>query len=149
MKRKFVVEIISFLIIFLFVYAALNKLMDVEKFQDQISQSPLLTDIAWFVSWFIIICEVSISIILTIYQFRLIGLLAAFSLMLMFTAYIISILQSIEQIPCDCGGVLESLEWAEHLIFNVAFILLAVTGIVLISGDRPDLVLRPKPVPPK
>lgn len=141
MKQKITVEIISFLFIILFVYAAVNTLMNFDKFQVQIGQSPLLAGIDWFVKWLIPISEILISAALAIPKFRAIGLVVAFGLMVMFTAYIISILRFVEQIPCACGGMLQRLGWAEHLIFNVFFILLAVAGIVLIQEKTKDQVI--------
>lgn len=141
MKQKITVEIISFLFIILFVYAAVNTLMNLDKFQVQIGQSPLLAGIDWFVKWLIPISEILISAALAIPKFRAIGLVVAFGLMVMFTAYIISILRFVEQIPCACGGMLQRLGWAEHLIFNVFFILLAVAGIVLIQEKTKDQVI--------
>jgi methylamine utilization protein MauE len=64
---------------------------------------------------------------------RLLGLYASFSLMTMFTAYIIAILRFSEFIPCSCGGVLSHMSWIQHLWFNVAFIFFALTGIILQS----------------
>lgn len=141
MKQKIAIEIISFLFIILFVYAAVNTLMNLDKFLVQIGQSPLLAGIAGLVKWFIPICEILISAALAIAKFRAIGLAAAFGLMVMFTAYIISILRLVEQIPCACGGMLQRLGWAEHLIFNVFFILLAVAGIVLIQDKTKDQII--------
>ncbi|SFW20771.1 Methylamine utilisation protein MauE [Sinomicrobium oceani] len=129
--RNVIVEIICYLFILLFVYAAVNKLMDVQKFTVQIGQSPLLTNIAGFTAWFIPIIEVIVALMLAWTRTRLAGLYGAFTLMVMFTAYIIAILSFSEKIPCSCGGVLEKLGWTEHLIFNIAFILLALLGIVL------------------
>src|SRR5688500_4755614 len=116
MNRRIIIEIISFSFIFLFVYAAVAKLLDIEKFRIQIGQSPLLTDIAWFVAWFIPIAEIVISVFLAMPRFRHVGFLGSFGLMALFTAYIISILQFSEHIPCSCGGVLQTLGWGEHLI---------------------------------
>jgi uncharacterized membrane protein YphA (DoxX/SURF4 family) len=139
MKRSIIVEIICLLFIILFVYAALNKLTDVEKFRVQIGQSPLLTSIAWWVAWVIPISEILISLMLAISPLRLIGLYAAFSLMVMFTGYIIAILNFSEYVPCSCGGVLEKLGWTEHLIFNIGFTLLGMAGIVLHSKEAPHV----------
>ena len=130
MRRQNAIDIICFLFIVLFVYAAVSKLLDLEEFRLQIGHSPLLTDIAGFVAWFIPLTEVVIAVMLAIPVMRLAGLYAAFSLMVVFTAYIISILQFSESIPCSCGGVLQRLGWTEHLIFNCAFILLAFTGVL-------------------
>jgi len=69
---------------------------------------------------------------LAVSRLRQVGLYAAFSLMVMFTAYIVAILQmDAGNIPCSCGGVLEALGWTEHLIFNIGFVLLGAVGIIL------------------
>ncbi|WP_418501821.1 MauE/DoxX family redox-associated membrane protein [Flagellimonas sp.] len=131
--RGIVVEVICFLFILLFVYAAVSKLTDVQKFTVQIGQSPLLTNIAGFTAWFIPIVEIGVSLLLAWPRSRLYGLYGAFGLMVMFTAYIIAILSFSEHIPCSCGGVLEKLGWTEHLIFNIVFIALAAIGILLLT----------------
>lgn len=144
MKRQVVIEIITFSLIFLFVYASANKLLDVEKFRVQIGQSPLLVDIAGFVVWFIPAVELLTAIFLAISKTRLIGLYASFGLMVMFTAYIIAILGFSEKIPCSCGGILSNMGWKEHLIFNCAFAVLALVGVVLESlhAQKPRIVVQ-------
>lgn len=129
MKFKIISQAIAYLFIFLFVYASVNKLLDVEKFRAQIGQSPILTDIASFLAWFVPGLELIISCMLATNRFRLPGFYAAFCLMVMFTTYIIFILGFSEDIPCSCGGVLDSLGWNEHLVFNFSFVALAVAGI--------------------
>ncbi len=84
--KTYVIEGISILFILLFVYAAVNKLMDVNRFQVQISQSPLLTTYAKWIAWTIPIAEILISVLLIAPRFKLIGLYAAFSIMVVFTA---------------------------------------------------------------
>ena len=131
MKREYVTEIISLLFILLFVYAGLVKLADFQKFKIQLGQSPLLTAFAGWIVWIVPLTEILISITLIVPRFRLFGLYAAFSLMVMFTFYIIAILNFSTYIPCSCGGVLERLEWSEHLLLNIIFVLLGVTGIFI------------------
>ena len=132
-KKKIALEIICFLFILLFTYAAITKLMDYQKFIVQIGQSPMLTPFANWLAWLVAGSELIIAVMLSVYRLRLIGLYAAFTLMVMFTAYIVAILQFSETIPCSCGGVLESLGWTEHLIFNIGFVVLAFGGILLHS----------------
>lgn len=129
--KEIIMYSIAACFILLFVYAATTKLLDYQKFAVQIGQSPLLTHYAGFIAWFIPTLEISIAVLLAWPRFRLIGFYAAFTLMVMFTAYIIAILNFSEHIPCSCGGVLEKLGWKEHLAFNVVFILLASFAIVL------------------
>ena len=136
MNRKIVIEIICFLFILLFVYAAMNKILDFQKFKIQIGQSPLLTGFGEFLPVLVISIEVGVSALLAIPSFRLAGLVAAFSLMTMFTAYIVAILNFSSYVPCSCGGVLEHFGWTEHLYFNSAFVLLGLVGIFLESAER-------------
>ena len=109
--------------------------MDLQKFSVQIGQSPLLTNMSGFVSWFIPIIEIIIALLLAIPKYRLPGLYGSFALMTMFTAYIIAILNFSTKIPCSCGGVLELLGWKEHLVFNIVFVILAGIGIWLQSAS--------------
>lgn len=124
-------DVIVFLLSILFLYAAFTKLLEYDLFKAQIGKSPLITQYAGLFSWLVPAVEILISIMLFIPRFRLIGLYASFSLMFAFTAYIAFILTFSPYVPCSCGGILNSLGWTEHLIFNIVFTLLAVVGIVL------------------
>ena len=130
--KKGILEVICLSYILLFVYAAVSKILDFENFQVQLGQSPLLSAFASWVSWGVPIIEILIALTLLIPRYRLVGLFAAFSLMIMFTTYIIVILNYSSSIPCSCGGILENLDWTEHLVFNILFVLLAFTGIMLL-----------------
>jgi uncharacterized membrane protein YphA (DoxX/SURF4 family) len=115
----------------LFVYASVSKLLDFENFQIQLGQSPLLSAFAGWVSWGVPIVEIVIALLLLVPKFRLVGLFAAFSLMVMFTSYIFIILNYSSFVPCSCGGILEKMGWTEHLLFNIGFVILALIGILL------------------
>ncbi|MDN5217360.1 hypothetical protein QQ020_35125 [Fulvivirgaceae bacterium BMA12] len=131
-KAKIIaLEIICFLFILLFTYAAAIKLLDRELFTVQMGLSPLLTDFAEILAWAVPLTELLIAAMLAMARSRLAGLYASFGLMVMFTVYIIIILQSSEEIPCACGGILESMGWTEHLIFNIGFVILGLGGILL------------------
>lgn len=134
MKPKIALEIISFLLVLLFTYAAANKLIDYQKFTVQIGLSPLLTGFSGFIPWMVITIEFIISFLLLLPRFRLVALFASFGLMTMFTAYIVAILKFSSFVPCSCGGVLEKLGWTEHLIFNSCFVVLSLLGIILQAG---------------
>jgi uncharacterized membrane protein YphA (DoxX/SURF4 family) len=131
MPRKIIIEIISFLLVALFLYAAFNKLSDYQKFTIQIGQSPLLTGFGGFIAWLVISVEIVIAMLLLIPRCRLFAFFGSFSLMVMFTAYIIAILNFSNYIPCSCGGVLEKLNWNQHLLFNCFFVVLSLAGIIL------------------
>lgn len=129
--KNTIIDVISYLYILLFLYAATSKLVEYDKFQLQISKSPIITDFAQILVWMVPALEIMISIMLLVKRTLMLGLYAAFALMCLFTAYIYAILNFTDSIPCSCGGVLEKLGWAEHLIFNIGFMVLALTGILL------------------
>lgn len=136
MRNRIHIEIISSLFILLFVYAAMTKLLDYEKFTVQIGQSPLLMAFAGWLAWLVPTTELVVALLLVFARFRLIGLYASFTLMVMFTAYIVMILNFADHVPCSCGGILEKMGWTEHLIFNIAFVLLAVVGVVMLTKQE-------------
>lgn len=140
--KNILLELICLLYILLFVYAAVSKFIVFDEFVIQIGQSPVLTAYAGWVAWVVPSLEILISLMLVIPRFRLLALYAAFTLMVMFTAYIFIILNFSDYIPCSCGGVLEKLGWTEHLIFNIAFVILAFIGIIIISPQKNDVELN-------
>lgn len=124
-------DVISFLFIGLFVYAATNKLMDVDLFRAQIGKSPMIMGHSQWLAWFVPGVEIVISAMFMFPRLLLVALYASFSLMFAFTGYITFILTFSPYVPCSCGGILNSMGWTEHLIFNTGFTLLAVLGIYL------------------
>ena len=135
--KRIIADIICLLFILLFVYAAVTKLLDYEKFRVQLGQSPVLTSIGSWLVWTMPAAELVIAGMLVVPRLRLMALYAAFSLMTMFTAYIFIILTYSPFVPCSCGGILEKMGWEEHLVFNSVFVLLALTGILLLSRKQP------------
>jgi len=133
---------IAYLFILLFTYAAVSKLLDFETFTIQLAQSPMFSAYAEIVSWLVPGTELLISIILMLPKFRRIGLYAFFFLMVLFTAYIIIILNYADFVPCSCGGVLEALSWNQHLLFNAVFIILAVLAIGTYSIRTTKLLIQ-------
>jgi len=145
--KKMTIEIITSLFILLWVYAALSKLLDYETFKVQLGKSPLLTDFAGFAAIAVPVSELLIAGMLLFKRFRLLGLYASLFMMVMFTAYIIAILNFSYYIPCSCGGILSSLGWTEHVIFNLVFVGLAIVGIPFsVAGQRQTNATRGVPV---
>ena len=145
MRKTIFVDIISILLIILFIYAATSKLLDHQKFQVQLGQSPILTEFAGVIVWMIPLLEILVAFLLAIQRWRVIGLYASFSLMTMFSAYIVAITRFSEYIPCSCGGILDRLSWNDHLLFNFIFTILSVVGILIetsLMKYTPDVNLQ-------
>jgi len=143
-----ITEIISILFILLFVYAAVSKLLDFQKFRVQVGQSPILTSLG---NWIVIVVptiEILISLCLMIPRLRLKAMYASLILMTIFTTYIIFILIFSPYVPCSCGGILDKMGWEEHLIFNLCFVLLAIFGVLLLenkksNGQITNIIMEP------
>jgi uncharacterized membrane protein YphA (DoxX/SURF4 family) len=133
--RHTYVMLISILLVALFTYAAVSKMIDYHNFTKLLSDSPLLSPIAGLLTWFIPAAELYSVILLLNSAWRKSGLLVAVILMTMFTGYITIMLVFFERIPCSCGGVFERLNWHEHLLFNLAFLLIAIIGFYLQHKD--------------
>lgn len=129
-KRKLFTEIVALLHIALFIYAALSKLLDYENFQIQLGQSPLLSGFTSFISWGIPAIEILIAILLAFPRTRIPGLAASLVLMIMFSTYIFTVLHFSNYVPCGCGGILEDMKWEDHLLFNLAFVILSSSALI-------------------
>lgn len=136
LTRRVFVHITCYLYILLFVYAASSKLLEFEEFQVQLAQSPLLSAYAGLIAPFVIISELLIAGLLSFQVTRLIGLYTSFYLMVAFTLYIYLILNYSDFVPCSCGGIIEKLDWTEHLFFNIAFAFLAILAITFLEKNR-------------
>lgn len=147
--RIYSTKLIVFAYIFLFVYAALNKVIDFENFQVQLAQSPLLSYFAEIVSYLIPSIEFIIVLLYLIPRFQFAALLSSFCLMVMFSTYIFIMLHFSPFIPCSCGGILDKMSWNQHLIFNLIFVLLSVLAIIIMpskTSQTPMLTLNELPL---
>jgi len=130
-KKEIMIEIISALFILLFVYAAVSKLQDFEKFRSELGKSPILSALADYMVVLVPAVELLIPVLLVIRRFQYLALYASFSLMVMFSTYIVMILKFSPYIPCSCGGILENMTWTQHLLFNVGFVVLGAMAILI------------------
>jgi len=132
----FIADIISGILLLLFLYTYLSKLADFETFKNVLSASPLLKPVAGVVAWLLPVTELVIVVFLFIPALRLKGLYASFILISMFTLYLIYMITFTPDLPCQCGGVLKLLTWPQHIFFNLFFILLSLSGIILYQRSK-------------
>lgn len=125
------IEVTTALFVLLFIYTAIMKLRDIPFFIGSMNHSPILRPYAPFLSVYIPAVELILAILLIFPDTRYAGLVCASLLMLIFTAYIAYILLSSDQLPCSCGGVIQQMKWPAHLIFNILFLLMGASSIVL------------------
>jgi hypothetical protein len=132
MRRKIIIEIISSLLILLFLYASVSKWLTFKLFIGEMNNQPLPNWMTPWLVWSIPTIEVLISLALIFEKTRLKAFYASMFLMLVFTIYSAAILlHAFQYIPCSCGGVIRKLTWPQHLFFNLFFVGISLAGIVL------------------
>ncbi|RPD39230.1 MauE/DoxX family redox-associated membrane protein [Chitinophaga barathri] len=131
MKNIFL-QAICFSLCILFFYAASMKALEFGQFMTDIAKSPLLANIPPALTGAsTILAEVAAAMMLALPATRKAGLYLSAFLMLSFTAYMSILYFFYENIPCSCGGILGTMGYPAHIVFNTAFTLLAITGILL------------------
>ena len=138
MSAKKVIELSAGLLIMLFIYTALAKLLDYQIFKAQLSKSPLITEFANAIAIGLPVVEIVIVTLLVFERTRLTGFYASFFLMMLFTSYIAVMLKFSYYIPCSCGGVLKTLTWNQHLLFNTIYIAISLVGLVVQTRYRAE-----------
>jgi uncharacterized membrane protein YphA (DoxX/SURF4 family) len=132
-KKNTYVEIICALLIILFIYTGLNKMMDIDKFKYEMGRSPFIQDMSGFIAYTLPAGEMLLALLLIIKRTRLLGLYLSFALMALFTGYIWLMLNYAYDLPCSCGGIISKMSWHQHLVFNAVFTGLAIVAVVLQS----------------
>jgi hypothetical protein len=129
MKRIVTTELISSLLIFLFGYTAISKLLSIDRFEAVLEQSPLISSGAALLAWQIPLAELAIVLLLIFSSTRKMGLWVSAILLSFFTIYLFYMVLFSPHLPCSCGGVISSMSWPVHIGFNVVCIAITVAGI--------------------
>lgn len=127
--KRWIPDIIYGLLILLFAYAALSKLFAFNHFIFVLSSAPLIGNYSTLFAALIPALELIIVVLLFIRQTNRTGLIAAVSLLLLFTGYLVFMVLTEPNLPCTCGGVIGQLSWKQHIVFNIFFIILGMAGI--------------------
>ncbi|MBB5440614.1 hypothetical protein HDC92_004317 [Pedobacter sp. AK017] len=135
LKQARIADILTFfsavLLILLFGYAAASKLTEYQRFVMTMKAAPMpfMKNAATLLAVLVPLTEFTIVGMLLTDIWRKRGLIASFFLLLLFQIYIAGMLLSGLELPCSCGGVISKLNWKEHLVFNAAFMLIAIAPL--------------------
>ena len=136
MKRNSIISIVCGLLIILWTYAALSKLVEFERFTAQLELQPLPSWSIPILRWVLPIGELLIAILLSGIHKRYLGLIASTVLMALFSVYVLLALTgSFGDIPCSCAGIISKLHWKGHMVFNLFFLAISVLGTYLKKQD--------------
>lgn len=131
LSRKVSDILVAPLILILF-YTALMKIIDHDAFVSNLADSPwrlIATNRLWF-SWVLPVFELVTTISLILPRLRLIGFGLSTLLFICFIAYLSYFIFSKSHLPCSCGGIIGYLNWPQHLMLNVIFLLISLWGII-------------------
>lgn len=127
------IEAITAVLLLLWIYTGLNKLIHFDKFSFEAGRSPFLQHLAPLVAAMVPAGELAIAALLIFKRTRVAGLYASLFLMTLFTGYVYVMLHYAYDLPCSCGGIIELLTWEQHLIVNLMLTLLTAIAILLQS----------------
>jgi hypothetical protein len=108
------------LLIFLFVYTAVSKLIGYKLFHEQLTQIPLIGSAVSRIGWIIPAGEIAAALLLSYAKTEIVGYRLSAVLLILFAIYILAMLYLAPALPCSCGGIIETLSWQQHLVINVA-----------------------------
>lgn len=132
--REISVEVISIIYVILFAFTGITKLMEGDRFFNNLNNSPILPDIvevSYVLSWGVPMLETVTALLIAIPRTRLKGLYGALGLMILFSFYVSGIAFFSSYTPCSCGGIITLLSWPQHLVLNIGLIILALLAIRL------------------
>lgn len=136
-SENYYLQLVIFLLTFLFIYTAVSKLSDFNVFRGQLYKQALPHSLETLLLWTLPGTEILTAALLAFRRTRRAGLYISFCLMLLFTGYVgLALLKVLGPVPCSCGGVIKSLGWKWHLVFNIFFLLLSLSGIYLANRER-------------
>ena len=120
---------ITNLLILLFTYTSLSKLLDFTEFSSQMHNQPLPVWMADLATWTLPSLQLLTVGLLSIQKFRSRGFLLALIVMSIFTLYIILIVtDAFPYIPCSCAGILTGMSWTTQLVFNIVITTMTFIG---------------------
>lgn len=125
-----IITAITTVLIFLWVYAALSKVLNYEQSRMQMMNQVFPAMINAVLLWVIPITELFIAGLLLFSKSRIAGLILSVILLFLFSGYVLLVMLNVfGRIPCSCGGIIAKLSWGQHLVFNLVFLALAILGL--------------------
>ena len=124
-------EILSSILILLFVYTAVSKLLTIHQFLTVVDQYPLIGKFGGWAACALPVSELITAALLWFSKTRMKGFAVSLLLLISFTLYIGYMLIFYSKLPCSCGGIISSLSWNQHVLLNIALIAIAFYGFML------------------
>lgn len=135
--KNLIAETIIFLLLLMWAYTFVSKLIDFDTFERQINGAYLLSALGSALPYVLQILHLSIVVLLIKKSWRKIGLITSLFILLIYTAYLVYILKFAPTIPCSCISLFRGWNWDDQLWINLAVITLNIIGLIMFSFKRP------------
>lgn len=137
MKYRKTIEIISAILIMLFLYTGGQKVMEHDVFRTQLARQPLPDWLIPTLTWTLPPAELLAAGLLVFQKTRNSGLYMSLTLLSSFTLYTaMAYSEAFGYAPCACGRIFSSMGWGAHLLMNTALLTLNSVAVYL-SGIKP------------
>lgn len=136
--KNWVLEISIFLLLSLFLVAALDKLVHYSDFFHQMNAQPFDDKYTPALVIIVPVAELLAAAMMLIPATRLIGIYLSLCLMSVFTVYAGLITFGFyEKVPCSCAGIIARLTWPQHFLVNIFFLLISIIALRFQTKYRP------------
>src|SRR5690606_9588578 len=110
----------------------IDKTFDFAAFQSGILNQPFPNFLGYILIYTLPVLDMATVATLVVSRCQKLGLILSTTLLTAFSTYIaIAFLGTWEQLPCGCGSVIKGMNWTQHLIFNLIFLMFSGWGLYL------------------
>lgn len=135
-KKGNITAVLASLLIVLFLYTSVSKLLNMRDFRDSMTSQPIAPWLSYILGRTLPFVEILVAILLYINKTRLLGFIISLGMMVSFTIYIgLGLIHAFSRTPCSCGGVFTQMSWQNHFLFNLLFIVISLAGIILLTAE--------------
>src|SRR6187402_3754012 len=126
---KLAIYIITGLLVLVWIYAFVSKLLNIPRFKKGLLAEPFPDHVKRVLVWLLPPLELIISLLLVFEHTRLAGFYLSFLLLLAFAIYIGgAVMDFYDQSPSVLGIFFKSIRWERHLWINLLLTILALIG---------------------
>ncbi|QRY56316.1 MauE/DoxX family redox-associated membrane protein [Sphingobacterium siyangense] len=117
---------------FMYMYTGWAKFMNLSSFIRGNSKIPYLGQYAKLIGYGIPTLEIVLAILLIVpfYAVKRFALSASTLLMGVFTLYLSLMVRFADKKLCHCGGVIESMGWKAHIVFNLIWLIAGIFALI-------------------
>lgn len=140
MKKNIYIEIILVLLIAIFLFSGISKIIHIKDLSIVLDKFPVLGNRPDASAWLLLIIELSIALMLMFPASALMGIRLAIVYLIIASSYIGSVLLFADRSMCTCAAFFKMLSWPQHIMINL--VLIVIGAGVLIARDREKRIER-------